>query len=224
MMVTIVQHVGNEPAGLFEKIFSDLNIPFEYIRPFETNELPVIDPTSSLLVMGGPMSVNDEKEYPFLAPEKALIRDHVRNGRPVLGICLGAQLIADAHGARVHPSVPETGWRIVTRTGRGPLAGFPRRFPVFQLHGETFGIPEGGTLLCTGDEVRNQAFSYGSALGLQFHLELTPAMLGEWSRELGRAGQDEIARAPPSYLQESNRLCRVLADCFFPETGEKPKR
>jgi GMP synthase-like glutamine amidotransferase len=141
--------------GIFEEIFSEQDIPFGYIRLYETSEIPVEIYASHLIFMGGPMSVNDEREFPWLAEEKALIRDSVRRGHPVLGICLGAQLIASAHGARVYCSTAEYGWCGIRKVGEGPFARFADSFRAFQLHGETFDIPGGGTILCTCNRVRN---------------------------------------------------------------------
>ena len=211
MKIIAFQHVPNEPLGLFETIFAEKCIPFEYVRLHETNEVPRTD-ASHLIFLGGPMSVNDEQEFPWLAEEKELIRRSVKARKKVLGICLGAQLIASAHGAKVYRYVNETGWRFL----RGePGSVFPDQFPVFQLHGETFGIPCGGRLLATGREVRNQAFSYGSALGLQFHLELTEAIIRDWSRSLKKYSRETIARETPRFLNESNALCRKIAEDFI---------
>ncbi len=167
--------------------------------------------------MGGPMSVNDEKELPYLSEEKALIRDMVQKGRPVLGICLGAQLIASAFGARVYPFQQETGWCRLTRESgaTGTFSRFPEQFSVFQLHGETFDLPTGANLLCTGSVVMHQAFAYKTALGLQFHLELTDAIIKEWTRDIDPAIRDTILRETPGFLAESNRLCRMIAEDFI---------
>jgi GMP synthase-like glutamine amidotransferase len=210
----IFQHVENEPAGIIEDFLAGRGVPFEYVKLYETGEVPEIEATH-LVFMGGPMSVNDEQDLPWLAQEKALIRESVKLGRPVLGICLGAQLIAGAFGGRVYPFITETGWHPVRRVGDGPLALFPESFRVFQLHGETFEIPSGGILLCTGEEVRHQAFSVGSALGLQFHLELTKDLIADWTRSLPSAEREKIAAETPKFLARSNALCRMLAEDFF---------
>jgi len=215
--IAIFQHVPHEPSGYFETIFRDRDISFEYIRLYETDEVPPIQNISHLMFMGGPMSVNDENKYPWLKQEKELIRRSLKAGQKVLGICLGAQLIASAHGARVYPFVQETGWQPLKRTmdASGIFSSFPEQFHVFQLHGETFEIPFRGRLVAYGKNVRNQAFSYRNALGLQFHLEMTDTIVREWSKDIRKPQQSAIARDTPRYLAESNRLCRMVADDFI---------
>jgi len=216
MKIAIFQHTASEPAGYFETVFAEHGIPYEYIRPDKTGGIPATGATH-FLFMGGPMSVNDEQELPYLKEEKALIRDTVRQGRPVLGICLGAQLIASAFGARVYPYKQETGWCRLMRepSVEGVFSAFPAQFHVFQLHGETFDLPAGADLLCTGNAVKNQAFSYKTALGLQFHLELTDTIIREWTQDMTPAARDTIFRETPQYIAESNRLCRQIAEAFI---------
>jgi GMP synthase (glutamine-hydrolysing) len=215
--IAIFQHVQNEPSGYFETIFREKNITFEYIRLYDTNEVPRLRDATHLVFMGGPMSVNDEREFPWLKQEKELIRRSEKAGQKVLGICLGAQLIASAHGAKVYRFVKETGWSPLNRVqdAEGIFSAFPEQFHVFQLHGETFEIPYGCRLLAYGREVRNQAFSCRNALGLQFHLEMTGDIIRDWSKDLGSYQRAKIARDTPRYLAESNRLCRMVAEDFI---------
>ena len=97
-----LRHISNEPLGYFEQIFKEHDIPFEYINLYETNEIPRKIDATHLVFLGGPMSVNDENELPWLAQEKNLIRKSEKCGQKVLGICLGAQLIASAYGGKVY--------------------------------------------------------------------------------------------------------------------------
>lgn len=222
MKIAIFQHVVSEPAGYFETVFFEQEIPFEYVRLYETNEIPDgAKNATHLLFMGGPMSVNDERELPWLVEEKALIRDAVKKDRPVLGICLGAQLIASAFGARVYPYRQETGWCTLTRTpdASGIFSRFPPQFSVFQLHGETFDLPPGARLLCTGETIHHQAFAYKTALGLQFHLELTDTIIREWVKDLDPGIQAAVQKETPRFLADSNRLCRVIAQDFVAKKG-----
>jgi len=216
MKIAIFQHTASEPAGYSETVFAEQGVPYEYIHLDETGEIPAIEATH-FLFMGGPMSVNDEQELPYLKEEKALIRDAVQKGRPVLGICLGAQLIASAFGARVYPYKQETGWCRLLREPavEGVFLAFPAQFHVFQLHGETFDLPAGARLLCTGDAVKNQAFTYKTALGLQFHLELTDTIIREWTHDMDAATKKKILIETPRYITESNRLCRQIAETFI---------
>jgi GMP synthase (glutamine-hydrolysing) len=214
--IVAFRHVPNEPLGFFETYMDEKKIPFEYLNLYETNEIPSTIYASHIIFLGGPMSVNDENEFPWLIQEKELIRRSVKTGQNVLGICLGAQLIASAYGAKVFPFVNETGWKMLTRENDAPgiFSKFPDQFPVFQLHGETFEIPDGGRLLARGDVVRNQAFSCQNALGLQFHLELTGEIIRDWSKDLPGNEQSKIASETPRFLPESNRLCRMVAEDF----------
>ena len=215
--IAIFQHVPNEPSGYFETVFHNRKIPFEYIRLYDTNEVPRIPNASHLVFMGGPMSINDEDKYPWLKQEKELIQQSVKARQKVLGICLGAQLIASAHGARVYPFVQETGWQPLKRITNtsGIFSAFPEQFHVFQLHRDTFEIPYGGHLLAYGKNVRNQAFAHRNALGLQFHLEMTDTIIREWLKDLRKHTQSVITRDTSRYLAESNRLCRMVADDFI---------
>lgn len=215
--IAIFQHVPREPAGHFETVFRQNKIPVEYIRLYETNEIPRLPDVTHLIFLGGPMSVNDEDEFPWLMQEKDLIRMSVKAGQKVLGICLGAQLIASAHGSKVYRYVNETGWSLINRMQdtTGIFSRFPEQFHVFQLHSETFEIPYGGRLLAYGKEVRNQAFACRNALGLQFHLELTEGIIRDWSKDLSKACKAKIALNTPRYLTESNRLCEMIAMDFI---------
>jgi GMP synthase (glutamine-hydrolysing) len=210
-------HEPNETLGYFETFLNEKKIPFEYINLYDTNEIPRTISASHLIFLGGPMSVNDEEKFPWLIREKDLIRRSEKTGQKVLGICLGAQLIASASGAKVYRFINETGWCMLHReTGAtGIFSSFPDQFPVFQLHGDTFELPFGGRLLASGTIVRNQAFACRNALGLQFHLELTGGIIRDWSKAFRKHRQSEIARDTPRFLTESNRLCRLVAEDFI---------
>ncbi len=152
-------------------------------RLFENPSLPDVEDVDLLVVMGGPMNIYEEERYPFLAGEKELINACIKEHKHVLGICLGAQLIADALGEKVFMNrEKEIGW-FPTQPGNGNndheiLSVFPETFTPFHWHGETFNLPEGARMLGSSDACRNQGFLYGDhVLALQFHLEITPQII-----------------------------------------------
>ena len=146
-------------------------------RFYESWTLPDASHLDLIIAMGGPMSVNDEAELPWLVPEKAFIRAAIQQGVPVLGICLGAQLIASALGARVYAGRQrEIGWFDVEAVSQaGDAFAFPETTTVFHWHGETFDLPAGAVHLARSAACAHQAFQVGTnVIGLQFHLETTP--------------------------------------------------
>ncbi len=164
--------------------------------------LPPVDEVDLVIALGGPMSVNDERIYPWLRAEKRFLSEAILRGKPVLGICLGAQLMASALGARVYPNADkEIGWFPVESEPEEALAFvFPASTTVFHWHGETFDLPPGAVRLASSKACRNQAFQVGArAIGLQFHLETTPesaeALISHCREELvrGRFIQSERA-------------------------------
>lgn len=180
MRAHYLQHVPFEGLGSIEPWLMTAGYEITNTRLFEAGKLPGVDEKIDLLiVMGGPMSVNDENEFPWLPEEKRFVRNAVENGKPVLGICLGAQLIASAMGAKVFPNaLKEIGWYPIEGASPADSAvfGFPPSIEVFHWHGETFGLPPGATLLASSSACENQAFQLGdSVIGMQFHLETTPA-------------------------------------------------
>jgi GMP synthase-like glutamine amidotransferase len=132
----------------------------------------------------------------------------------VLGVCLGAQQIARACGARVYPQEREIGWSEVRRAPEARLSGFPARTAVFQWHGETFDLPKNGRLEYSGDRVRHQAFTLGSALGVQFHIEMTGDLIERWCRDLDRRYRRQILSETDEFLAGSAALCRRIMDWF----------
>jgi len=144
-----------------------------------------LDGVAALVFMGGPGNVNEPPAW--MQQELVLIRRAAILGIPVLGICLGAQLISKALGGAVMPAASlEVGWHTVEQAGDaavpGWFAGLPQRFEVFQWHAHTFSVPPGAVPLLRSDCARNQAFAFGNILAMQFHLEVTPASVRELTR------------------------------------------
>jgi GMP synthase-like glutamine amidotransferase len=198
MRVRVFQHVPFEGIGSIQGWMDRREIRPAFTRLYAGDEPPHAREFDSLIIMGGPMSVNDSGRYPWLAAEKRAIAAAVDAGRRVLGICLGAQLIAGALGCRVFPNaVKEIGWFTVYRADAAPngderdmaaasrsganaaaasgaSGALPDRSLVFQWHGETFDLPPGAVNLFSSDACAHQAFQLGEAvLALQFHLETT---------------------------------------------------
>jgi len=215
-MITFLQHGRGEPPGLIEEICVERGLDFECIPVYETLDLPCVS-SSHLVILGGQMSVNDDREFPFLEAEREIVRDYLRCGRPVLGICLGAQQIARACGARVYPLVREIGWSEVRRVSEGRLDGFPARAAVFQWHGDTFDLPGKSLLEYTGSRVKHQAFTIRSALGVQFHIEMTGDLIERWCRDLEPEQRRQILSETDRYLAGSTALCRRMMDWFIGE-------
>lgn len=179
MRLHVIQHVEFEgPAGIADWA-RERGHDLAVTRPDAGQPLPGPDGYDWLVVMGGPMSANDP--LPWLAAEKRLIEGALESGKLVLGVCLGAQLLASALGAPVYRAVEkEIGWLPVRRSpGAGGSAffeGLPERFTAYHWHGEMFDLPAGAVRLAETETCPNQAFEYGGrALGLQFHLEATEA-------------------------------------------------
>ncbi|WP_428239587.1 type 1 glutamine amidotransferase [Gynuella sp.] len=179
MRAHYLQHVPFEGLGSIESWLQDAGYEISSTQFFNSGVIPSINDFDLLIVMGGPMSVNDEAEYPWLIDEKKFIKETVEAGKSVLGICLGAQLIANSMGGEVFSNVEkEIGWFPVeaVESECSSVFRFPEKTEVFHWHGETFSLPKGAVRIAKSKGCKNQAFQIGSnVIGLQFHLETTPA-------------------------------------------------
>ncbi len=178
-------HLEFEDLGTFEDILLHAGYRVRYIEAPRAAAADIENAEPDLLVvLGGPVSANDEADYPFLASELRLLERRLEHNLPTLGICLGAQLMARALGARVAPAVRgEVGWLPLTLTASGSESVL-RHFtgaPVFHWHGDAFDLPEHGVPLASTPDCPHQAFSVGAnLLGVQFHPEVTPEGLESW--------------------------------------------
>lgn len=205
MQVHYLQHVPYEGPASLEDLLRRRGHRTAATRLDRGDSLPPLDQFDWLIVLGGPMGIYDC--LPWLSEEKQLIQKAIEQGKTVLGICLGAQLIADVLGARVRPNrYREIGWFDITRLESATISPFgpalPDRLEAFHWHGDTFGIPAGAVPLASSEACSNQAFSYGNrVLALQFHLETTPAA----ARALISHAPDELRENSP-YVQSAEAM------------------
>jgi GMP synthase-like glutamine amidotransferase len=177
LRIHYLQHVAFETPANLAQWAQERGYPLTGTRLYAGEKPPPPDSIDWLVALGGPMNVHEAGKYPWLADEKRFILEALSLGRGFLGICLGAQLLADVLGAHVAPNRHrEIGWLPVTLTphaARCPIfGGWPEQFIAFHWHGDTFAVPEGAIRLASSEACANQAFIWGDrALALQFHLE-----------------------------------------------------
>ncbi|MGI0020872.1 MAG: type 1 glutamine amidotransferase [Nitrososphaera sp.] len=183
--VLSVQNIACESLGTLEDLLEADGFSIETVNA-QTDRIPDAAGYSAVIILGGPMAVYDNFQY--LHREQELVRDAVKNDIPVLGICLGSQLIAQAMGGRVYKGAKkELGWHQVSLTGdgeRGLFAGGGNKMRVFQWHGDTYDLPPNATVLAYSD-LYPQAFRIKSAIGVQFHLEVDERLIRAWMKEYG---------------------------------------
>ncbi|MCU0369978.1 MAG: type 1 glutamine amidotransferase [Bacteroidales bacterium] len=184
MHAHIFQHLPFEGPGNIRPWLVKAGFRISFTLFSQSPGIPETGDIDFLVVMGGSMSVNDEDKHPWLVREKQFIREFIATGKPVLGICLGAQMIASALGAKVYPNnTKEIGWFPVTGDKATPNAGFrfPDTFTTFHWHGETFDLPGGAVLLASSEATKNQAFQFGkNVLAIQFHPEANQQTLEDF--------------------------------------------
>ncbi len=182
----ILQNSEAEPLGIWQEELSRWHAPFEYIPLWQDRPVPPPESTLAAIVLGGPQNVAEQDRYPNLGRQIEYLQRLNARATPVLGVCLGAQLLAAALGARVNPGPAwEIGYAHVTLTPTGAedilFSGFPMELPVFQWHRQGFDLPAGALHLAQGRDYPHQAFRHGKAWGFQFHLEVTPDLVDLWA-------------------------------------------
>jgi len=223
MNAHILQHVPFEGIGSMEPWLRMHAANITSTRFYEPWTLPAVSHLDLIIAMGGPMSVNDEAELPWLVQEKQFIRAAIEQDIPVLGICLGAQLIASALGARVYAGRQrEIGWFDIEAVAHaGGAFAFPQTASVFHWHGETFDLPEGAVHLARSAACAHQAFQMGAnVVGLQFHLETTPESADaiichcrdELNAETFVQSEAALRAVPPAAYERINALMADVLD------------
>lgn len=232
MNVHYLQHVPFEGLGTIENWVRGGGHSLGATHFYRGDSLPRIDVVDLLVVMGGPMNIYEEADYPWLAAEKRFIEQAVIAGRRVLGICLGAQLIADVLGAKVYANADkEIGWFPIEKMQSAPelFSAFPQRIEVFHWHGDTFDIPAGAVLAARSAGCANQAFVYdGRVVGLQFHLETTldsaQQLIAHGANELV---QGRYIQTPQEMLADASRfdaINHVMHDLLDRLAADGPDR
>jgi GMP synthase-like glutamine amidotransferase len=188
--VLVIKNVSSEGPGTIEDHLRIGNVPCTIIDLEQGQPLPDIPSHSHIVIMGGPMAVYEMDRTPYLKDEALFIKKAVQAGKHVLGVCLGAQMLAHVLGARVYPGgAKEIGWYDVTLTEEGMRDGCMAELAVdggktaqvFQWHGDTFDLPQGAVRLASSGLYPNQAFRYADRVyALQFHIEVTPGIVGGW--------------------------------------------
>jgi GMP synthase-like glutamine amidotransferase len=214
MRIHCLQHVPFEGPARIADWAARRGHRLAISRLYAGDTLPELDTFDRLIVMGGPMGVADEGRFGWLASEKACIGDAIGAGKSVVGICLGAQLIADVLGAPVFRNAePEIGWLPIELTEAGRaldlLHGFPQRQTVLHWHGDTFDLPPGALHLARSAACAHQAFLIGErVLGLQFHLESTPQSVADLCVHCA----DEIV--PAAHVQTAAQMRGASAETY----------
>lgn len=207
MQIHYLQHEPFEDPGTILEWAAAYGHSMTGTMVYKSEPVPRPEALDLLVVMGGSMSVYEENRWPWLAAEEAFIGEAIGAGKPVLGICLGAQLMASALGAEVRPNLhKEIGWFPVTLSapaaGLPLFKGWPGSFEAFHWHGDTFEIPSGAVRAASSGACANQAFVYGRrAVGLQFHLESTGESV---ARLVSNCGHEIVAGKP--YIQSIEQI------------------
>jgi GMP synthase-like glutamine amidotransferase len=228
--VAVFQHCHNVQPGHFASFLDERAIPWQLIAIDRGDVLPTdIDAFSGLCFMGGPMSVNDS--LPWIAQEISLIRQAVATGVPVIGHCLGGQLMSLALGGEVTRNpVKEIGWGAVQATDTAEARqwlGNTESFEAYQWHGETFSLPQGAVRILGGEHCANQAYVLGPDcgihLGMQFHIEMTEALILDWNVDWG--DECDVMKPLPASVQTTTQqllnmpralpIMRAVADRLY---------
>ena len=216
MRIHYLQHVPFEGLGCIESWAKSAAHRISATRFFVNDPLPDINDLDWLIVMGGPMNICDDVKFPWLSAEKQFLEQAIEHNKTVLGICLGAQLLADALGAKIYPNRhKEIGWYNVRKVKSGEESGmagvFPDSVEAFHWHGDTFDIPDGADHFVQSAGCKNQAFTIGDrVLALQFHLEIAKSGAENLIIQCGNEiDKGRYCQTPDAMLANSNRFEKI---------------
>jgi GMP synthase (glutamine-hydrolysing) len=236
----VFRHVAHEILGTLDPLLRNSGFRIKYVNyERDPDAKPNIDNYDGLIVLGGPMNVDQVDKYPNLLTEVRLIKRAVDTGMPVLGICLGSQLLAKALGAEVRKNKkPEIGWYDVTPTTKGKkddlISQFKGTEKIFQWHGDTFDLPDGAVHLASSEHCTNQAFKFGNNVyGFQFHLEVDTNLIERWLKvpankkdiknTNGEITPENIREQTPKHIRRLIDLSNAVFGQFFDHFELKEK-
>lgn len=224
----VLEHSTSEGPGTLTQWAKQKGYELHRHPVYETTAFPSLETFDALVVLGGSMGAYDEKGFPWLVDEKRFLKTAITAKKPILGICLGSQLLAEVNGGKVSPGPhQEIGWfqvELSESTRRDPIfRDFPPRFSAFHWHGDTFTLPAGAVPLASSDVYSNQGFRLGDKqLALQFHPEVNEDLLLKWMEESrGEMPKGPFVQRPEEILHQADRLERLeelfyrLLDRFF---------
>ena len=232
----VLQHLKIEGPGLFEQFAKERDLKIEIIRLDNKNDLPQTKKGDLILIMGGPMGVKDigRERYPWLKLERDFIKKELENERPIIGVCLGAQLLANAAGGDVEilkygsppRALPEIGWSqiFIDKSNKDFNELFEDPFHVLHWHGDRILLPNKAVIIASSEHCKEQFFRIGDfAYGLQFHIETTGGMINKWIKEdkefvlkgLGSNGQKILKEENKKYINKTFLKRKLLISKLF---------
>ena len=232
----ILQHLEREGPGLFEQIAKERDLKIKIVRLDKKDNLPQTKKGDLILIMGGPMGVKDigSERYPWLKSERDFIKRELKNKRPIIGVCLGAQLLASAAGGDIKilkygsppKALPEIGWSqiIFNKSNKKFKKLFAKPLHVLHWHGDRILLPKKAVLIASSTRCKEQFFRIGDfAYGLQFHIETTGAMINKWIKEdkefvfkgLGSNGQEILREENKKYSDKTFLKRKLLINKLF---------